>query len=168
VSYYGCGDFFTTPSTASTVFCNALARLGGYDYQQDYGAGLCPQTFSILGIKSWQAPSWGQMPDNQNGTFPFNRNSTAFAADFYGASLRGCFEGWVDWLHDVNPSYGPGDLWGCVGHWYSGDWHDSGAEQYVSETQGYLNNHVWLQPGFPDDRPGCSRTYGCVGPDSLQ
>jgi hypothetical protein len=167
VSYYGCGDFFTTPSTASAVYCNAIAR-SGYDYQQDYGAGLCPQTFSIMGIKSWQAPSWGQMPDNQNGTFPFNRNSTAFAADYYGAHIRGCFEGWISWLHDVNPSYGPGDLWGCVGDWYSGDWHDSGAEQYTAETQGYLNNHIWLQPGFPDDRPGCNRTWGCPGPDSLQ
>ena len=167
VSYYGCGDFFRTSSSASVVFCNALARYG-YDYQQDYGSGLCPQTFSILGIKSWQAPDWGQMPDNQNGTFPFNRNSTAFAADYYGAHIRGCFEGWISWLHDGNPTYGPGDLWGCVGNWFSGDWHDAGADQYTSEVQGHLDNHIWLQAGFQNDRPGCHQTYGCPGPDSLQ
>ena len=38
------------------------------------------------------------MPDNQNGTFPFNRDSTAFALDYLGAFLRGCQEGWVHWL----------------------------------------------------------------------
>ena len=168
VSYYGCGDFFGSSSPASTVYMNALARLGGYDYQQDYGAGLGPQTFSILGIMSWQAPGWGQMPDNQNGTFPFSRNSTAFAADYYGAAFRGCYEGWVTWLHDENPNYVPGDLWGCVGYWYSGAWYDSGANNYIAETQGYLNNRIWLQPGFPNDRPGCDRTWGCPGPDSLQ
>src|SRR5262249_48209724 len=63
--------------------------------------------------------------------------------------------------------YGPGDLWGCVGHWYSGDWYDSGAQNYIAETQGYLNNHISLQPDFPNDRPGGNRTYGCVGPESL-
>jgi len=167
VEYYGCGDFFDNASPDSVVYLNGLARLGGYDYQQDFGAGLGPETFSILGIMSWQAPGWGQMPDNQNGTFPFNRNSTAFAADYYGSQIRGCFEGWVSWLHDQNPSYGAGDLWGCVGFWYSGDWYDSGANNYIAETQGYLNNRIWLQPGFPNDRPGCHPTYGCPGPDTL-
>ena len=166
VSYYGCGDFFGHSNPDSIVYMNELARFG-YDYQQDYGAGLGPETFSILGIKSWQAPSWGQMPGNQNGTFPFNRNSTAFAADYYGSDLRGCFEGWISWLHAQNANYGPGDLWGCVGNWYSGDWHDSGADQYTSEVQGHLDDRIWLQPGFPNDRPGCHPTYGCPGPDTL-
>jgi hypothetical protein len=164
VSYYGCGDFFDHSNADSLVYMNGLARLGGYDYQQDYGAGLGPQTFSILGVMSWQAPSWGQMPDNQNGTFPFNRNSTAFAADYYGSHIRGCFEGWITYLGN---GYAPGDLWGCVGNWYSGGWYDSGAQAYIAETQGYLNNHIWLQPGFPNDRPGCHPTYGCPGPDTL-
>jgi len=161
VSYYGCGDFFGSASAASKVFCDAVARYG-YDYQQDYGSGLCPQTFSILGIKSWQAPNWGQMPDNQNGSFPFNRQSTAFAADYYGGHLRGCMEGWILYLDAT-----PGDLWGCVGNWFSGDWHDAAAEQYTAEVQGHLNGRIWLQPGFKNDRPGCSGTYGCPGPDAL-
>ena len=165
-SYYGCGDFFNSSSAASSVFCNAIARYG-YDYQRDYGAGLCPQTFSILGIKSWLAPSWGQMPDNQNGTFPFNRDSTAFAADYYASHIRGCLEGWIFWLDDVNPAYGPGDLWGCVGNWFSGDWHSGAADRYSSEVQGHLNSHIWLQADFPSDKPGCHPTYGCPGPDPM-
>ena len=161
---YGTGDYFGSSSDASRVYMNGLARLGGYDYQQDFGIGKGPQTFSILGVMSWQAPSWGQMPDNQNGTFPFNRNSTAFAADYYGSHIRGCFEGWIRYLGN---GYAPGDLWGCVGNWYSGDWHDSGAQHYINETKGHYNNRIWLRPGFPNDRPGCNRTYGCPGPDGL-
>jgi hypothetical protein len=152
ISFYGCGDFFGDSSPDSIVYMNALARLGGYDYQQDYGVGLGPETFSILGIMSWQAPAWGQVPDNQNGAFPFSRNSTAFAADYYGAAFRGCFEGWVTWLHDENPNYVPGDLWGCVGYWYSGAWRDSAAKQLHRRDTG-LPEQPHLAPARIPQRP---------------
>ena len=42
----------------------------------------------------WAAVRTGVWPDNQNGTFPFNRDSTAFAVDYIGGELRGCYEGW--------------------------------------------------------------------------
>ena len=162
MSFYGCGDFFGSASAASNLYCDHIATFG-YDYRQDYGDGLCPQTFSILGIKSWWDPAWGfNFAGNQNGSFPFNRNSTAFAADYYAAELRTCLESWVLWLPDTT-----NDLWGCVGYWFSGDWHSAAADQYAAEVQGHLNNHVWLQPGFENDRPGCHPTYGCPGPDGL-
>src|SRR5262249_31841624 len=94
----GCGDVFPAADASTRVYCNALTRLGGYDYQKDYGPGICPKTFSIVGVMDWQAPAWGRMPDNQNGTFPFNRDSTAFAVDYLAAHLRGCYEGWERWL----------------------------------------------------------------------
>jgi len=156
VSYYGAGDFFTSRSAASDVFCNAISRYG-YDYMTAY-SGLCPQTFSIAGIKSWQDPSWGQMADNQNGTFPFNRDSTAFALDYYAAHLRGVYEGWETWLRN---GYQAGDLWGAVGSWYSGDWHSAAADRYAGQVQTKLANHDWLAPGWPSDKPPCSPTYGC-------
>ena len=87
-----------SPPRAPRAPCTQHARPVGYDYQRDYGAGRCPQTFSIVGVMSWEAPSWGPMPGNQNGTFPFNRDSTAFAVDYLGAQLRGCYEGWERWL----------------------------------------------------------------------
>src|SRR5262249_20187555 len=127
----------------------------------DYSAGICPETFSIVGIKSWQAPSWGAMADNQNGTFPFNRDSTAFAVDYLGAYLRGCYEGWITWLRPA------GDLWACVRAWYSGDWHDPDGNAYVAEAQGNLANYVWLDPNWSDDKPGCNKSYGCPQPDGL-
>lgn len=42
------------------------------------------------------------------------------------------------------PSYGPGDLWGCIGRWFSGAWYDAGAVGYISNVQGNLASRVWL------------------------
>ena len=107
----------------------------------------CPVTFGIVGTKS---TSW-------EGIFPWNRDSTAAAVDVLGAWLRGCFEGWVWWLRDHgNRSegvYGPGDLWGCVGAWFSGDWYDreggrkSGAG-YVERARGMAATRPWLRNGY--------------------
>ena len=165
VTNWGCGDMVSTPTAASRTYCNAVARFG-YDYQKDFGTGICPETFSIVGVMSWEAPSWGQMPDNQNGTFPFNRNSTAFAVDYLGAYLRGCYQGWERWLADGgNRTYTAGQIWGCVGSWYSGDWLSPAANRYISLVRAELANHTWLKPGWRSNRPGCSATYGCPGPD---
>jgi hypothetical protein len=158
---WGCGDFFETPSAASSAYCDAIARQGR-DYQLDFGAGNCPKTFSIVGVMSWQDPEWGAMRANQNGTFPFNRDSTAFAVDYLGATLRGCYEGWILWLADAGPAaYTRGDLWGCVGTWYSGEWRSAAALGYIGNVRRELADRTWLQPGWEDVRPACSPDYGC-------
>jgi hypothetical protein len=160
VDQYGCGDWFSGASGASTVYCNGLAK-AGYDYQKDYGPGLCPKTFSIIGEMSWWDPAWGfAWADNQNGTFQFNRNSTAFAVDYYASQIRGCFEGW-QW--ELGGSYKAGDVWGCVGAWYSGGWWDSGATDYVSRVQTEIANHTWLTDSFAQKQYTCDPTYGCPG-----
>jgi hypothetical protein len=156
----GSGDYFASASAASRVFCNAIAAFG-HDYQLDpgFGPGLCPKTFSIVGIMSWQDPAWGQMKDNQNGTFPFNRDSTAFALDYLGSQLRGCYEGWEWWLSKTT-----GDIWGCVGSWYSGDWHSSAADGYISRVQNEISNHTWLTANFADGKGNqyqCDPVKGC-------
>jgi hypothetical protein len=166
VMHYSCGDFFSSPTSASKVYCDAIAKYG-YDYQADYGQGLCPKTFSIVGIMSWEDPNWGVYPDNQDGTFPFNRDSTAFALDYIGSYLRGCYEGWEFWLKNTGQkNYAAGDIWGCVGSWYAGDWHSSNADGYISRVQTELNNLTWLQSGWENDKPSCDQ-YGCPGPDTL-
>jgi hypothetical protein len=159
VNLWGSGDYFPAPTADSKVYCDGIARFGR-DYQQDYGNGLCPKTFSILGIMSWQAPSWTPMTDNQNGTFPFNRNSTAFAADYLAGNIRGCYEGWEKWLSSSG-NYAAGDLWGCVGAWYSGDWHSTAANGYISRVQTELNNRTWLASSWPNEHPSCSVDFGC-------
>lgn len=175
----GCGDFFDTATAASTEYCEGIATEGilssdVHDYQLDpvtsvggypvSGPGLCPQTFSIVGIKSWDDPEW-EAPypayaGNQNGTFPFTRDSTAAALDYFGAYIRGCYEGWETWL---GGDYAAGDLWGCVGSWYSGDWHSTAANDYIAQVQAAENDTVWLTPAFDDstEQYRCDPTYGC-------
>jgi len=108
----------------------------------------CPVTFGIVGTKSTSWP----------GIFPWNRDSTAAAVDALGGWLRGCYEGWVWWLRDHgNTSHGvyrAGDLWGCVGAWYSGNWLDGStttpqtAEHYIARVQYWERQRPWLSSGF--------------------
>jgi hypothetical protein len=167
VDQYGCGDWFSSePYTARKTFCSGLASGGGYDYQRDYGDGLCPKTFSIIGIMSWWNPAWGfNWAGNQNGTFPFTRNSTAMAMDYMASQIRGCYEGW-QW--ELGTGYTAGDLWGCAGAWYSGGWHDSQAETYISHVQTNQSALPWLAVSFASQKPSCDPTYGCPGPSTLQ
>jgi hypothetical protein len=163
VTDYGCGDVVSAPSKASKVFCAMVASFG-HDYTTDPGAGpgICPRTFGITGVMSWQDPTWGALLDDQNGTFPFNQRSTAFALDYLGSQLRGCYEGWESWLANTGTGdYGAGDLWGCVGAWYSGDWHSAAADQYVARVRAELDRRTWLSSDWPDQLPACSPTDGC-------
>jgi len=112
-----------------------------------YSTVPCPVTFGIVGTKS---TSW-------TGLFPWNRDSTAAAVDALGGWLRGCYEGWVWWLRDHGNTsrgrYADGDLWGCVGAWYSGDWHDGGVgapsgENYIDKAKNSYQTVQWLKPGY--------------------
>jgi hypothetical protein len=107
----------------------------------------CPVTFGIAGTKSTSWP----------GVFPWNRDSTAASVDVLGGWLRGCYEGWVWWLRDhgsrARGTYAGGDIWGCVGAWASGDWHDVSArdtsgERYLQRAQRFYALRPWLEPGF--------------------
>lgn len=159
---WGCGDMMPSASAASMRYCAAISTQGRHDYQADHGPGICPETFSIAGVMAWQDPDWGAMPDNQNGTFPFSRNSTAFALDYLASQLRGCYEGWEYWLRDTGTgTYRKGDLWGCVGAWYAGEWRTARALGYVGRVRRELRSRTWLRPGWSRIRPGCSATYGC-------
>lgn len=91
---------------------------------------------------------WDDFPNENNGTFPFNRESTAFAVDYAASYLRGCYEGWVLWLGDHGSAYEKGHMWGCVGSWYSGDWHSAAANGYISRVRDELKNHTWLKRWF--------------------
>jgi len=107
----------------------------------------CPVTFGIVGTKSTSWP----------GIFPWNRDSTAASVDVLGGWLRGCYNGWVWWLRDhgnqSRGAYHAGDLWGCVGAWYSGDWHDGpvsgpGGENYILSAEHWYKLRPWLRPTF--------------------
>lgn len=162
---HGSGDLLPVRTSGAAEYCDGIA-LFGRDYQNDYGTNVCPETFSIAGVKSWQAPGWGKMPGNQNGTFPFNRDSTAFALDYLAGHLRGCYNGWQSWLAHTGP-YAAGDIWGCVGAWYSGAWYGTPSQWYLSRVTTLLAEAVWLSPNWARNVLPCDPTYGCPGPGRL-
>jgi hypothetical protein len=94
----------------------------------------CPTSFGILQIK------WYYNPDAnpKNNSYPMSKNMTAFSLDYTAAMLRGCYEGWQ---YFGNKSRG--DLWGCMGAWYSGSWHDSGANSYIARVKHYFDTKPW-------------------------
>ena len=78
-------------------------------------------------------------------------NDTAFNADYYGAIIRSYYDGRQTWLNTVSGNGAPyraGDLWGSVGAWFSGRWHDPGAEAYVTKVKQYMRERVWRQANF--------------------
>lgn len=93
----------------------------------------CPTSFGLLQIKHYYFP----------GTFPDSIRSTAFNVDYVLGKIRACYEGWITFL-DRNGDYGPGDLWGCVGHHWSGRWTDDrGGNRYAENVRMALTEKPW-------------------------
>jgi autotransporter family porin len=95
-----------------------------------------------FGLMQVRKPYWAWAFNNGVGDA---QSSSAFNMDAALAARRNCFEGNETWL---GGSYAKGDIWGCVGLWFSGRWHDAGAEQYITDVKGYLNPPIWTTPGF--------------------
>lgn len=112
------------------------AAAGDYEDEEDLCVGRyeppCPTSFGLLQIKHFYRP----------GSYPDSARYTAFNVDYALAVIRGCYEGWVTYL----PSdYGPGDLWGCIGFHYSGQWKDRLGLDYVRQVQQILAKRTWTR-----------------------
>jgi hypothetical protein len=90
----------------------------------------CPVSFGLLQIKYYNHP----------GTYPSSLHSTAFNVDYALGVWRACYEGWIPYL---GGDHGQGDLWGCVGHHFSGSWRDPGANAYANEVRGISLARPW-------------------------
>jgi hypothetical protein len=108
-----------------------------------WNGSSCYQSYGILQIKyKYFASAW-----------PMSRDDTAFSAEFVYGQIRACYEGWTTYLNDRTPlpgypTYHAGDLWGCVGRWFSGSWYDQGAIDYIAKVKAAENQKLWLTPGF--------------------
>ncbi|MBV8205939.1 MAG: transglycosylase SLT domain-containing protein [Acidobacteria bacterium] len=103
----------------------------------------CYQSYGLLQVKASAAA--------HPATYPYSQASTAFNVDFAAAWLRSCFEGTDRWLAKKPQSsrgYSAGDIWGCVGAWYSGAWYDAGAQDYIEKVKQFYLSEPWLKPGF--------------------
>ncbi len=103
----------------------------------------CYQSYGILQIKYI----------NNRTEWPMSRDDTAFNAEYAYGVIRTCYEGWTTYLSEGTPAsgyprYHAGDIWGCLGRWYSGWWYDQGAIDYINSVKTYLANKEWLQPGL--------------------
>jgi hypothetical protein len=76
--------------------------------------------------------------------------STAFNLDVTYALWRSCYDGTETWLNTVErgKEYAAGDLWGCLGKWYSGRWYTDAANEYIGWVQDYLDDEIWTSSDF--------------------
>ena len=102
--------------------------------------GTCPESYGMLQVR---------YPYNQKA-FPAAERSTAMNADFGYAVWRDCYEGKMTWLNTVERGsrYKAGDAWGCMGVWFSGRWHNAGAEGYIARVKDYMAQRIWETPNF--------------------
>jgi hypothetical protein len=118
---------------------------------QTQGGTCCP-TKGILqvGLEYW----YGN---------PYAVSSTALNADYRLAAERSCMNGDITWLDGTNGGAGTGSsnvgtypptvtdtaLYGCMGHWYSGSWNDTGAVNYATQLQTLLGEQEWTKVSCP-------------------
>lgn len=108
-----------------------------------WNGNSCYQSYGILQVKYIFSPS----------SWPMSREDTAFNAEYAYGLIRTCYEGWMTYLSERTPlpgyaRYHAGDIWGCIGRWYSGGWYDQGAVTYINEVKTALANEAWLRAGF--------------------
>ena len=78
------------------------------------------------------------------------KRSAAYNVDYTYGVFRACYEGQMTWLNTVDHvgTYAAGDLWGCLGVWFSGRWHTPEAEGYIAKVKDYQAQRIWTTPGF--------------------
>lgn len=123
------GDF-----TTDTRWC-APGHVPGGD-----GEPGCAQSIGILQVK------YRYFVD----AFPEASQSTAYNLDYTLGVWRTCFEGQEQWLADQPPKslYQAGDLWGCLGRWYAGNWRSDMALGYIDEVQQAYRTRAWEAQDF--------------------
>lgn len=83
--------------------------------------------------------------------WPMMRDDTAFGAEYVYGLIRRCYDGQAQYNNTPAPGYPryhAGDIWGCMGAWYSGQWYPQSAMDYINAVKKYYTNKIWLQKGF--------------------
>ncbi len=144
------GDW-TTDGTA----CSPLWPIKNYgpQYQGDISrTGQCPESYGLLQIRWTYHKSAFYSSQTENASTLTNNAiySTSYNADYYGAIWRSCYNGEMDWLNTVErgTTYAAGDMWGCLGVWFSGRWRTQPALDYITSVQNNLNSRTWEQSFF--------------------
>jgi len=124
------GDWGTDPSRCPP----------GHEFGVDGREGSCPESYGLMQVR---------FPYHQIA-FPGALTSSALGLDYAFAQWRDCYQGsmpWLDSLQHGSP-YATGDVWGCVGVWYSGQWHTPAADGYIAKVKAALSARAWTRPEF--------------------
>jgi hypothetical protein len=125
-------------------------------------AQVIKESYWYMSTNGDNGESWGlgQVRDTAHqSAFQYSqvnaRNSSAYNLDYTYASWRACYEGVYTWLNGDgiprNGTYGPGDVWGCLGVWFSGRWYvntDAYLNQPGDSVRWHYDNKTWLTPQF--------------------
>ncbi|HST83925.1 MAG TPA: hypothetical protein VLL08_19480 [Kineosporiaceae bacterium] len=124
------GDLGTDPAR-----CPAGHGLG-----VDGTDGKCPESYGMMQVR---------YPYNKTA-FPAVITSTAMNVDYMYSVWRSCYEGQMTWLNTVErgSQYAAGDAWGCAGVWFSGRWHNAGANGYITRVKDYRSQQIWKTANF--------------------
>jgi hypothetical protein len=119
----------------------------GHPINSDGHPGQCADSWGMQQVR-FSTFRWA-FPD---ATSPSPITSTAYNLDIAFAARRSCFEGLETWLNTVERGrdYAKGDLWGCVGMWFSGRWYTQPSLTYIDVVKGHLANHPWTTKAFDD------------------
>jgi hypothetical protein len=103
----------------------------------------CYQSYGLLQLKYYYFQS----------TWPMIHDNSAFNVEYVLGIIRTCYEGWTTYLNERTTlpgydHYHAGDLWGCMGRWYSGSWYDQSALDYIQKVKDALANKEWLKASF--------------------
>jgi autotransporter family porin len=128
------GDFTSDPANCAP----------GHPIGADGRPGECPESVGVQQVR-YPYHQWA---------FPHASYSTAHNLDYALAARRNCFEGHETWLNTVERGreYRAGDLWGCVGAWFSGRWYTAPAVTYINDVQAYFNGRIWTTRDFINAR----------------
>ncbi|HSJ91296.1 MAG TPA: hypothetical protein VK917_04465, partial [Ilumatobacter sp.] len=126
-------------------------------------AQIIKESYWYMSANGDNGESWGlgQVRDTAHpSAFQYQavnaRNSSAYNLDYTYASWRACYEGAYSWLNTVErgQTYGPGDVWGCLGLWFSGRWY-VGIDAYLNQpgdsVRFHYENQTWKTPTFIND-----------------
>ncbi len=130
-----------------------VGSCGGSPPPSGYGVNG-PASFGLLQDK------WCSLKDADAAGYdgwPWTERSTAYAVDLYAATIRGCYQGWDKWL---GAGYHAGDLWGCVGRWFSGQWYSTAATNYIADVKAVKKAAPWLGWSVTTATPVSGRIAG--------
>lgn len=101
------------------------------------------EVYESLGIMQIKWRPDGSMG---TGTEPLRWKSTAFNADYWGATVRYYYDGNCSWC---GAGYSAAQEKLSIGAWYSpSSWGNPGQQEYVTKVWNHVASRTWTRPGF--------------------